>query len=176
MGARRERNWRRGGDRTEWTWEMQPEKEGCERRSALVEIHRGGRRCAAGGGDDWIGREKSSHGTNPIRQPCDLYRSMRGEASSGSHGFSAFLYVVCLLCSSGRGPMVVPIQYKLRQTALFSIRFVRSSTSIGSLYFRLPPRIGTGAIWQLASAMDFANCCSLLVLSYHRATSSQTQN
>jgi hypothetical protein len=118
MGSRTERNWRRGGDGAEWTWEMQPEKEGCERRSALVEIRRGGRRCAAGagGGDEWVGREKSSRGRNPIRQPCDLYRSMRGEASSIFHGFSAFLYVVCLLCSSGQRPMVVPIQYKLWQT------------------------------------------------------------
>jgi hypothetical protein len=64
----------------------------------------------------------------------------------------------------------------VKQCALFSIRYVCSSTSIDSLYFRLPPRIGTGAIWQLVSAMDFANCCSLLVLSYHRAISSQTQN
>jgi hypothetical protein len=34
MGARRERNWRRGGDGTEWTWE-------CSQRKRDV---RGGRR------------------------------------------------------------------------------------------------------------------------------------
>jgi hypothetical protein len=71
IGALRERKWRMGADGTETTGEMQLEKEGCERKPALVEIRRGGRWCAGGagmgmGGEDGAGGGDGSGKRNPI--------------------------------------------------------------------------------------------------------------
>jgi hypothetical protein len=64
-----------GADGTETTGEMQLEKEGCERKPALLEIRRGGRWCAGGAGMGMGG--DGSGKRNPIG-PCDLYRSVSG--------------------------------------------------------------------------------------------------
>jgi hypothetical protein len=116
-----------GADGTERTVEMQPEKEGCERKPALVEIRRGGRRCAGCAGWGWEGRTMLMEGMDQEREikawkKSDLARVTSIDLCHASATWRSLLcltwnlcimYVVCVHCSRGQRPIFVHIPYKL---------------------------------------------------------------
>jgi hypothetical protein len=116
-----------GADGTERTGEMQPEKQGCERKPALVEIRREGQPCAGCAGWGWEGRTVLVEGMGQEREikawkkadlarvtsidPCHAAATWRGRLCLPWN--LCIMYVVCVLYSRGWRPIFVHIHYKL---------------------------------------------------------------
>jgi hypothetical protein len=137
-GAWRERKWMMGGDGTEWTGEMHLEKEGCERWPVLVVIGRGCRRCTGGAGMGIDGR-----GGRCWWRGCLGREIEREKANFCAH------------------PIQVTISDMLSfQSGLCALHLLLIDRVSSCLHALVQENLGN---WQLASAIDFANCCPLLV-------------